>query len=81
MEEYTPDFPNFICDHVRFMIHQFLTRENITKIPVWETELTNLLLKLVRDPPRPTNDAEDAGDIRKMIKIKRIPGGQIADCE
>jgi 1-phosphatidylinositol-3-phosphate 5-kinase len=63
------------------MIHQFLTRENIPKTPVWETELTNLLLQLVSEPPRPKYDAEDAGDIRKLVKIKRIPGGQVADCE
>jgi len=81
MEDSSPAFPNFSCEHVRFMIHQFLTREHISKTTVWETELTNLLLQVVNDPPRPTYDTEDAGDIRKLIKIKRIPGGQIADCE
>ncbi|WAQ84749.1 hypothetical protein PtA15_5A322 [Puccinia triticina] len=74
-------FPAFSCKHVRFMIHQFLARENIPKTAVWETELANLLLQVVSEPPRPKYDSEDAGDIRKLVKIKRIPGGQIADCE
>ncbi|KAA1119518.1 1-phosphatidylinositol-3-phosphate 5-kinase [Puccinia graminis f. sp. tritici] len=81
LEESFSYFPAFSCEHVRFMIHQFLTRENIPKTPVWETELTNLLLQLVSEPPRPKYDAEDAGDIRRLVKIKRIPGGQVADCE
>ncbi|KAI9620678.1 hypothetical protein KEM48_008027 [Puccinia striiformis f. sp. tritici PST-130] len=81
LDESFSDFPSFSCDHVRFMIHQFLIRENIAKTPVWETELTNLLLQLISDPPRPTHDGEDDADIRKLVKIKRIPGGQIADCE
>lgn len=75
------DFPTFCCEHVRFMIHQFLERENIEKSPQWEKELTNLLLQLISDPPRPTYDGDDAGDIRKLVKVKKIPGGQIGNCE
>ncbi|MBW0477926.1 hypothetical protein O181_017641 [Austropuccinia psidii MF-1] len=73
--------PASTCEHIGLMIHQFLTRESVVKAPIWQAQLTKLLLQLASDPPRPTSDGEDAADIRQLTKIKKIPGGQITDCE
>ncbi|KAI8455619.1 hypothetical protein BY996DRAFT_6431009 [Phakopsora pachyrhizi] len=68
-------------EHISAMILQFLNRANICPVSTWENELTKLLLKFASDPPRPDFTEEDAADIRKMTKIKKIPGGRPSDSE
>ncbi|KAG0146018.1 hypothetical protein CROQUDRAFT_78200 [Cronartium quercuum f. sp. fusiforme G11] len=67
--------------HLRSMIRQCLHRDKVSKAPTWECELIKLLVKMVSDPPRPNQDEGHPGDIRQLIKIKKIPGGQPQDSE
>lgn len=67
--------------HLRAMIRQSLHRERVPKAPVWESELAKLLVKVVTDPPRPDEEESGTLDINKLIKIKKIPGGQPQNSE
>ena len=66
--------------HVRRLLQQCLKQANLANWSMWEGELLKILVKVARWPLPKVKDG-DSMDVRKYIKIKRIPGGTPKDCE
>lgn len=69
--------------HLRIMLHQMLTKEGIPNIAEWETTLLKLALQIARDltfTAHPQRQGADM-DVRRYVKIKKIPGGAPKDSE
>lgn len=66
--------------HLRLMVRQSLQREDIPHPAIWEKELLRLLAKVSRYPT-PNVEGGEPADIRRIVKIKKIPGGTPADSE
>jgi len=69
--------------HLRIMLRQMLTREGIPNISEWETTLLKLALQIARDltfTAHPQRQGADM-DVRRYVKIKKIPGGAPKDSE
>ena len=69
--------------HLRIMLRQMLTKEGIPNITEWETTLLNLALQIARDltfTSHPQRQGADM-DVRRYVKIKKIPGGAPKDSE
>ncbi|KAF8347025.1 hypothetical protein F5887DRAFT_958971 [Amanita rubescens] len=69
--------------HLKFMLRQMLAREEIPNIKEWEETLSRLALKIAREmtfTALPHRQGEDM-DIRRYVKIKKIPGGAPQDSE
>lgn len=63
--------------HLRIMLRQLLTTENIPNIREWEETLLKLALRIAREltfTAHPHRQGEDM-DVRRYVKIKKIPGG------
>ncbi|KAF8624210.1 hypothetical protein AX15_005976 [Amanita polypyramis BW_CC] len=69
--------------HLKAMLRQMLAREQIPNIKEWEEALSKLALKIAREmtfTALPHRQGEDM-DIRRYVKIKKIPGGAPQDSE
>ncbi|KAH9949349.1 hypothetical protein B0H21DRAFT_777324 [Amylocystis lapponica] len=69
--------------HLRIMLRQMLTAENIPNIGEWEETLLKLALKIAREltfTAHPHRQGADM-DVRRYVKIKKIPGGAPRDSE
>lgn len=69
--------------HLRIMLRQMLTKEGIPNIAEWETTLLKLALQIARDltfTAHPQRQGADM-DVRRYVKIKKIPGGAPKDSE
>jgi 1-phosphatidylinositol-3-phosphate 5-kinase len=66
--------------HARRMLRQCLERDGIPSPHLWEDRLVDLLTKVAKHPfPNVRNG--DQMDIRRYIRIKKIPGGKPKDSE
>ena len=69
--------------HLRVMLRQMLTTENIPNVKEWEETLLKISLRIARDlafTAVPYHQGEDM-DVRRYVKIKKIPGGTPSDSE
>jgi len=69
--------------HLRTMLHQMLTTENIPNVNEWEETLLKISLRIAREltfTAVPYHQGEDM-DVRRYVKIKKIPGGTPSDSE
>ncbi|KAF8899170.1 hypothetical protein BD779DRAFT_1607711 [Infundibulicybe gibba] len=69
--------------HLKIMLRQMLTSEQIPNITKWEDTLLKLALRIAREltfTTLPHRQGEDM-DVRKYVKIKKIPGGSPQDSE
>ena len=69
--------------HLRVMLRQMLTSEEIPNIKEWEETLLKLSLQIAREltfTALPHRQGEDM-DVRRYVKIKKIPGGSPSDSE
>ena len=66
-------------EHLRLLLRQQLKTAQIPRSEIWEQELMRILLNVMQGPL--PNRAGDAMDIRKYVKIKRVPGGVPSDSE
>ncbi|KAJ3845538.1 hypothetical protein F5878DRAFT_599054 [Lentinula raphanica] len=69
--------------HLKIMLRQMLTSEQIPNVKEWEDTLLKLALRIARDltfTALPHRQGEDM-DVRRYVKIKKIPGGAPHDSE
>ncbi|CDO73161.1 hypothetical protein BN946_scf185007.g216 [Trametes cinnabarina] len=69
--------------HLRIMLRQMLTAENIPNIREWEETLLKLALRVASEltfTAHPHRQGADM-DVRRYVKIKKIPGGAPRDSE
>ena len=69
--------------HLKVMLRQMLTFEGITNIREWEEVLLRLALRIAREmtfTSLPHRQGQDM-DVRRYVKIKKIPGGSPKDSE
>ncbi|KAH9943988.1 uncharacterized protein BXZ73DRAFT_86972 [Epithele typhae] len=69
--------------HLRIMLRQMLTAENIPNMREWEDTLLKLALRIAREltfTAHPHRQGADM-DVRRYVKIKKIPGGAPKDSE
>ena len=63
--------------HLRIMLRQLLTTENIPNVREWEETLLKLALRIAKEltfTAHPHRQGTDM-DVRRYVKIKKIPGG------
>ncbi|KAG6842385.1 hypothetical protein C0991_007515 [Blastosporella zonata] len=69
--------------HLKVMLRQMLTSEKIPNVKEWEETLLKLALRIAREltfTALPHRQGEDM-DVRRYVKIKKIPGGSPKDSE
>jgi len=69
--------------HLRIMLRQMLIKEQIPNVNQWEEILLKLALRTARElafVSLPFRQGEDM-DVRRYVKIKKIPGGRPSDSE
>lgn len=69
--------------HLKIMLRQMLLEEQIPNIREWEETLLKLALRIAREltfTSLPYRQGEDM-DVRRYVKIKKIPGGRPYDSE
>ena len=69
--------------HLRIMLRQMLNAEDIPNIREWEETLLKLALRIAREltfTAHPHRQGADM-DVRRYVKIKKIPGGAPQDSE
>jgi 1-phosphatidylinositol-3-phosphate 5-kinase len=69
--------------HLRTMLKQMLTTENIPNVDEWEETLLKLALRIAKEmtfTAFPQRQGQDM-DVRRYVKIKKIPGGAPKDSE
>ncbi|KAL1740523.1 hypothetical protein HDZ31DRAFT_47338 [Schizophyllum fasciatum] len=69
--------------HLKVMLRQMLTIERIPNVREWEEVLLKLALRIAREltfTTLPHRQGEDM-DVRRYVKIKKIPGGAPRDSE
>ncbi|KAJ7606790.1 hypothetical protein FB45DRAFT_949133 [Roridomyces roridus] len=69
--------------HLKIMLRQMLTKEQIPNMRAWEETLLRLALRIAREmtfTALPQRQGEDM-DVRRYVKIKKIPGGLPSDSE
>ncbi|KDQ63031.1 hypothetical protein JAAARDRAFT_120591 [Jaapia argillacea MUCL 33604] len=69
--------------HLRIMLRQMLTKEQIPNVKEWEETLLKLALRIAREltfTAYPQRQGADM-DVRRYVKIKKIPGGAPRDSE
>ncbi|KAI0652330.1 hypothetical protein C8Q79DRAFT_91782 [Trametes meyenii] len=69
--------------HLRIMLRQMLTAEDIPDIREWEETLLKLALRIARELTFTANPHRQGADmdVRRYVKIKKIPGGAPKDSE
>ncbi|EIW66777.1 hypothetical protein TREMEDRAFT_34462 [Tremella mesenterica DSM 1558] len=66
--------------HFHIMLQQALARAELSHAAQWHDALSKLLLR-VSTNVLPDVRAGDSMDVRNYAKVKKVPGGRIADCE
>ena len=69
--------------HLRIMLRQLLTSQNIPNVKEWEETLLKIALRIAREltfTAHPHRQGADM-DVRRYVKIKKIPGGSPSDSE
>lgn len=69
--------------HLRIMLRQMLMNEGISNVREWEESLLKLALKIAKEltfTAYPNREGADM-DVRRYVKIKKIPGGSPRDSE
>ncbi|THH30631.1 hypothetical protein EUX98_g3545 [Antrodiella citrinella] len=69
--------------HLRIMLRQMLTAEVVPNMKEWEETLLKLALRIAREltfTAHPHRQGADM-DVRRYVKIKKIPGGSPSDSE
>ncbi|KAF9502172.1 hypothetical protein BDN71DRAFT_13186 [Pleurotus eryngii] len=69
--------------HLKIMLRQMLTTEQIPNIKEWEETLLKLALRIAKEltfTTHPHRQGEDM-DVRRYVKIKKLPGGSPKDSE
>ncbi|KAF9451376.1 hypothetical protein P691DRAFT_724173 [Macrolepiota fuliginosa MF-IS2] len=69
--------------HLKIMLRQMLLKEQIPNIKEWEEALLKLAMRIAREltfTSLPYRQGEDM-DVRRYVKIKKIPGGRPCDSE
>lgn len=69
--------------HLKVMLRQMLLKEQIPNIKEWEETLSKLALRIAKElafTSLPYRQGEDM-DVRRYVKIKKIPGGRPCDSE
>ncbi|KAK7063831.1 1-phosphatidylinositol-3-phosphate 5-kinase [Favolaschia claudopus] len=69
--------------HLKIMLRQMLTKEQIPNIKAWEETLLKLALRIARESTftaLPHRQGQEM-DVRRYVKIKKIPGGAPSDSE
>ena len=69
--------------HLQLMLRQMLTKEDIPNVMEWEETLLKLALKIAGEltfTAHPHRQGPDM-DVRRYVKIKKIPGGAPKDSE
>lgn len=69
--------------HLRTMLRQLLANENIPNLREWEETLLKIALRIAREltfTAHPHRQGADM-DVRRYVKIKKIPGGAPRDSE
>ncbi|KAG7452179.1 uncharacterized protein BT62DRAFT_926393 [Guyanagaster necrorhizus] len=69
--------------HLRIMLRQMLSSEQVPNMKEWEETLLKLALRIARDltfTSLPHRQGQDM-DVRRYVKIKKIPGGTPQDSE
>lgn len=74
------NFHKLAINHIRRLLRQCLDQASITNPAAWEDVLLKLLIKVAKGP-RPRVRDGDSMDVRRYIKIKRVPGGSPKDSE
>ena len=67
--------------HLRIMVRQMLAAEDIPNVREWEETLLKLALRIAREltfTAHPHRQGADM-DVRRYVKIKKIPGGAPKD--
>lgn len=67
--------------HLRIMLRQMLTTEKIPNIKEWEDSLLKLALRIARELTFTALHQGEDMDVRRYVKIKKIPGGAPSDSE
>ncbi|PCH34128.1 hypothetical protein WOLCODRAFT_113216 [Wolfiporia cocos MD-104 SS10] len=67
--------------HLRIMLRQMLTAEQIPNIAEWEQTLLRLGLRIARELTFTSHLQGEGMDVRRFVKIKKIPGGSPRDSE
>jgi 1-phosphatidylinositol-3-phosphate 5-kinase len=69
--------------HLQLMLRQMLTKEEVPNVMEWEDTLLKLALRIARElgfTAHPHRQGPDM-DVRRYVKIKKIPGGAPKDSE
>lgn len=80
---YAQDLNLVSMSHLQLMLRQMLTKENIPNVLEWEDTLLKLALRIAREltfTAHPHRQGPDM-DVRRYVKIKKIPGGAPKDSE
>ncbi|KAI0094504.1 hypothetical protein BDY19DRAFT_880871 [Irpex rosettiformis] len=80
---YAQELNTISMSHLRVMLRQMLTTENIPNIKEWEETLLKLAHRIAREltfTAHPNRQGADM-DVRRYVKIKKIPGGAPRDSE
>ena len=80
---YAQDLNLVSMSHLQSMLRQMLTKENVPNVLEWEDTLLKLALRIAREltfTAHPHRQGPDM-DVRRYVKIKKIPGGTPKDSE
>jgi 1-phosphatidylinositol-3-phosphate 5-kinase len=83
VSRYAQDLNLVSMSHLQLMLRQMLTKENIPNVLEWEDTLLKLALRIAREltfAANPHRQGPDM-DVRRYVKIKKIPGGAPKDSE
>ena len=83
VSRYAQDLNLVSMSHLQLMLRQMLTKENIPNVLEWEETLLKLALRIAREltfTAYPHRQGPDM-DVRRYVKIKKIPGGAPKDSE
>src|SRR6267154_6005666 len=83
VSRYAQDLNLVSMSHLQLMLRQMLTKENIPNVLEWEDTLLKLALRIAREltfTAYPHRQGPDM-DVRRYVKIKKIPGGAPKDSE
>ena len=67
--------------HLRLMLRQMLSKEQLPEMKEWEETLLRLALQMAQNLVLTTGRREVDMDVRRYVKIKKIPGGSPRDSE
>ncbi|KZV84292.1 hypothetical protein EXIGLDRAFT_293756, partial [Exidia glandulosa HHB12029] len=77
---YAQELNDLAMFHFRLLLRQMLLNSEIPDLREWEKTLTKLALQVARDVSFMRRDGAEM-DIRRFVKIKKLPGGSPRDSE